>query len=83
MAMPNNQTYPRLGVVISKKIMRLAVNRNYFKRVVREVFRLNQFKLKGLDLIVRAKKPFPRTESFTATHELVQCFEKIVKCRDS
>lgn len=48
----NRLAYPRLGVIISKKSAPRAVQRNRFKRVVRESFRLHQQLLSGNDVVV-------------------------------
>lgn len=42
----------RLGLAISKKHCRKATGRNRLKRIVRESFRLHQFELDGLDIVV-------------------------------
>ena len=47
---------PRLGMVLSRKNIRLAVNRNRCKRVVRESFRIHQKQLEGMDLIFLARR---------------------------
>ena len=52
----NHQAYPRLGLIIAKKNVRLAVQRNRVKRAIRETFRLRQDELAGLDIIVLARK---------------------------
>jgi ribonuclease P protein component len=41
LARPNEMDQPRLGLVISKRKTRLAVNRNRLKRIIRENFRLS------------------------------------------
>jgi len=41
LARPNELAHPRLGLVISKRKVRLAVNRNRLKRIIRENFRLS------------------------------------------
>ena len=46
----------RLGLVIAKKNVRLSVQRNRVKRVIRETFRLNKHKLQGIDIIVLARR---------------------------
>jgi ribonuclease P protein component len=56
LARPNNEEYARLGVVVSKKNVRLAVNRNRVKRIVRESFRLKQSELAGFDIVIIAKQ---------------------------
>ena len=48
----------RLGVVVAKRNVKLAVARNRLKRTVRESFRLQQSCLTGLDIVVVVKKDF-------------------------
>lgn len=55
LATPNGLQRPRLGLVIGKKNVRLAVQRNRVKRHIRESFRLNQHKLPDIDAIVLAR----------------------------
>ena len=50
---PNSATTARLGVVIAKKFVRSAVNRNLVRRIVRESFRLSRTKLPQRDIVVR------------------------------
>lgn len=52
----NGLPHPRLGVVIGKKSVKLAVERNRIKRLIRDSFRLNQLVLGGLDIVVIARK---------------------------
>jgi len=51
-----NNTNPRLGLSIAKKILKRAVDRNKFKRLAREVFRLNQTQLPNKDFVVMVNK---------------------------
>jgi ribonuclease P protein component len=44
---------PRLGLVVGKKQLKRAVDRNIFKRVIREQFRLRRSTLPVIDLVVR------------------------------
>ncbi|MFT7558395.1 MAG: ribonuclease P protein component [Flavobacteriales bacterium] len=55
LAKPSNHKQSRLGLVVAKKNIRLAVNRNQFKRVTRESFRLQQH-LPAIDVIVLSRK---------------------------
>lgn len=55
LACPNPLSRPRLGLVIAKKHVRLASQRNRVKRLIRESFRLNQHDLPGLDIVVLAR----------------------------
>ena len=56
LARQNDLNLPRLGLVIAKKNIRLAVDRNRMKRLVRETFRAKQQHLAGIDVIVLARK---------------------------
>ena len=48
---------PRLGLVIRKKNLRKAFQRNLMKRLVRENFRLRQHDLPSVDIIVMSRSP--------------------------
>jgi ribonuclease P protein component len=48
--------HPRLGLVIGKKSVKLAVERNRLKRIIRDSFRLHQEMLAGLDIVMVARK---------------------------
>ena len=48
--------HPRLGLVIGKKHVRRAHDRNLIKRVARECFRLRQHQLPPVDAIVLARR---------------------------
>nr|WP_232500237.1 ribonuclease P protein component [Buchnera aphidicola] len=48
--------HPRLGLSIPRKNIKHAHNRNLIKRLVRETFRLLQYKLLSMDFVVIAKK---------------------------
>lgn len=52
----NQQTQPRLGLVIGKKSVRRAVGRNRIKRVMREQFRLSQQQMGGFDIVLLARR---------------------------
>lgn len=56
LARPNELPQARLGLVIGKKNIRLAVNRNHVKRVARETFRHQHSQLPALDIIFLARR---------------------------
>jgi len=63
-AVQGNSEYPRLGMVVAKRHIPRAVNRNRVKRIIRESFRSHQDQLRGLDVVVMAcegcaKQPNP------------------------
>lgn len=57
---PNHCSYARLGIIVSKKRIARAVDRNCIKRIVRESFRCHKDQLKGLDIIVLMRSEPPR-----------------------
>jgi ribonuclease P protein component len=48
----NQKSYSRLGITVAKKRLKLAVDRNRFKRITRESFKVYKDLLKGLDIVV-------------------------------
>ncbi|XBC43340.1 MAG: ribonuclease P protein component [Buchnera aphidicola (Meitanaphis flavogallis)] len=50
----NTLNFPRLGMILSKKNIKYSCKRNQIKRIIRESFRLNQYKLINSDFIVIA-----------------------------
>jgi ribonuclease P protein component len=51
--MPRASGAARLGLMVSRKHSKLAVERNAWKRCIREAFRLEQMSLGSFDIIVR------------------------------
>lgn len=52
---PNMLEHARLGMAISKRVLKNAVDRNRIKRIVRESFRSHQQVLSGLDIVVMCR----------------------------
>lgn len=48
--------HSRIGIIVAKKKLKRAHERNRFKRLVRESFRLHQQQLPALDMVVMAKQ---------------------------
>jgi len=55
LARENSLSHPRLGLAISKKCAKRAVDRNRIKRIFRENFRQHQHKLPNVDIIAMCK----------------------------
>ena len=55
LAKRNNSSRHRLGLVIARKNVRLAVERNRIKRVAREFFRTLQGEEPGMDVVLLAR----------------------------
>lgn len=64
MARPNGIGHPRLGMVIAKRLLARAVDRNRIKRCVRECFRSVRADLPPCDFVVRLiARPVPGAEA--------------------
>ena len=55
LAKVTEQPHSRLGIVVAKKKVRRAHERNRVKRLARESFRLHQMQLDALDIVVMPK----------------------------
>ncbi|MFP8966957.1 ribonuclease P protein component [Pokkaliibacter sp. CJK22405] len=56
LARPSSKERSRLGLVIAKKHVRRANQRNRIKRVIREHFRVTHTRLDALDLVIIARQ---------------------------
>lgn len=54
---------PRLGLVIAKKNVRHATQRNRIKRIIRESFRLRQHQLPAVDTVVLARRGLDKLDN--------------------
>jgi ribonuclease P protein component len=79
-AKPNDRAYPRLGLVVARKMERLAVDRNRIKRKLREAFRAQQGQLAGLDVVVRLRRPLRQTGSRLA-QDAYELMAQLQRCR--
>ena len=73
----NEANMPRLGLIVSKKTAKLAVQRNYMRRVLRDLFRLNQQQLPIIDLVIQVQKPFKKPEFMLIKQEFEILLSKL------
>ncbi len=74
---PEGMTEARLGLVVGKKLLKHAVDRNRLKRIVREQFRLRRPALPVMDLVVRlAVKPLP-LDGKQIAEDIIALFDKL------
>ena len=66
----NGGDLARLGIVVSRRTARRAVDRNRLKRLVRETFRRQQRELSGFDVLVRPRRVLRGEEKRAAREEL-------------
>ena len=55
LARESEQSHARLGLAVAKKKIKTAVARHRVKRLVRESFRLHQYEIQALDIVVLAQ----------------------------
>lgn len=83
LARPNQCPYPRLGLIISKRCAKAAVQRNRLKRLIRESFRLNQQALAGLDVVVIGKSPAVEKGNQELFTLLSRQWKELQRCKES
>ena len=79
LARESSHQHPRVGLVFSKKNVRLAVQRNRLKRLVRESFRLHQHKLEPLDIVVLSRPGISELDNQTFTKQLEKLWQRLNK----
>ncbi len=77
LARKNGLNRPRLGMVIAKKNIKFAVDRNRVKRVVRETFRLNQQVVEELDIVFLARRGLDKLDSSAQNKVLIDSWRKL------
>ena len=84
LARANTLSYPRLGLIISKRCAKSAVKRNRLKRLIRESFRHQQYRLDGVDVVVIGKTAAAlNNNNADLSHVLQRQWRDIEKCASS
>ncbi len=79
LAIANSRDYARLGLVIMKKRVKHAVQRNRIKRVVRESFRQHKTQLSGIDLVVLAKDKTAQYDNAVLFASLQKHWQRLIR----
>ncbi len=69
----------RLGITVSRKVSRRAVDRNRIKRHVRESFRLHLRLVEGFDVVVTAQPAAAQAEGKELRRSLEQHWDQLHK----
>lgn len=69
----------RLGLVIAKKNVRLAVQRNRIKRVARELFRALPNSEPPMDVVLLARRGMGQLDNAELSSILLQLWQKLVR----
>jgi ribonuclease P protein component len=75
----NSLPTPRVGLVIAKKNVGKAVQRNRIKRLIRQSFRTQKPTLNNLDLVVLARKDADKLENQAIVDQLNQLWQDLAK----
>ena len=79
----NNEEYSRFGLVVPKRVAKLAHDRNYMKRVCRDLIRMHKTNTLFFDVVFIARKPFFSGEYHNVVQEFrdiinkIPCFDKL------
>lgn len=73
----NQLEHPRLGLIVAKKTAKRAHERNRFKRLTRESFRLVQHQLPKIDIVVLSRQQIETADNQALFEELKYVWKKI------
>ncbi len=79
LARKNELGYPRLGMAITKKRLKRAVDRNRAKRIIRESFRLWQRDLGSYDFVVMNRNALVGAENPAQFHSLDKHWARLIR----
>ena len=79
LACHNGRGFPRLGLVVAKKHLRLAVDRNRIKRLCRESFRKRQADFADLDLIILSRNGLDKLDNANVFSLLDHQWQRLLK----
>lgn len=69
---------PRLGIIVAKKNVKSAVQRNRLKRIIRESFRLRQEEFGTIDLVVLATQGLDKVSNREALIQINLLFDELI-----
>jgi len=75
---PNQLQLNRFGLIVSKKINKKAVGRNYMKRVIRSVFRDSETS-KKFDIVIQVKKNFTHKNFLMVSKDIHNFLDRYAK----
>ena len=78
-AKPNLSRSGRLGVTVGKRVVARAVDRNYIKRTLREMFRLHAQDFYGMDVVVQLRRAYGCGNYISINKELLGAVAKLGK----
>lgn len=77
LAKTNQNLGLRLGIIVAKKHVKLSVQRNRIKRLIRESFRTTSHSIDNLDMVILAKQGTGITKNPDCTAEINTLWKKL------
>lgn len=68
--LPNNRPLARLGLIVSRKVAPRAIDRNRYKRIVREAFRAAHAQMPMVDIVFQQKTDLRKQNNREIRREL-------------
>jgi len=78
LARRNNLQTARIGFVLSKKNIKLAVDRNRIKRLTRESFRLQHKSIPSVDIVFLGRKGIVELDNATFKYQFEGAIKKLI-----
>jgi ribonuclease P protein component len=75
----NQKSHARLGIIIAKRYIKLAVQRNRLRRLVRESFRQHQNTLKGLDIVVQIRSECSPLDNKVLRNDIDRLWQMLIR----
>ena len=76
---PNGVNHSRLGIAVARRVMPRAVDRHRLKRHIRESFRHDTERLRGLDIVVIANSGVEKMQSKTLGNTLARQWDRAAR----
>jgi ribonuclease P protein component len=74
---PARGTHSRLGIALTRRLVRLAVDRNRVKRLVRETFRRHIVKSSGYDCVVSLRGRYEAAQAAPIAAEIRELLDQL------
>lgn len=71
--------FSRIGIIVAKKKLKRAHERNRFKRLTRESFRLHQQQMPALDIVIMAKQGADLLPNDQLHHDLDKAWQMLAR----
>lgn len=82
LARENGLDHPRIGMVIGKKSVKLSVERNRLKRLIRESFRQHQDLLGAWDIVVVARRGMAESNNVEIARQFDKFWKRLQRVRN-